>query len=81
MDIMKGRQEDAEEFLIIFMDLLDKEMNAIKTLLLKNGPIDTSVDIPLEHNDTQTWTEVDRKQKTMKTRTVFLLYFCIYSLD
>jgi len=59
IDIMKGRQEDADEFLIILLDLLDKELHslAVHSTLVVDNTADS-------------WTEIDRKHPKITTRTV-----------
>lgn len=74
IDIMRGRQEDAEgiaiyvylyaEFLIIFLDIIDRELNS----LASDGHISNAI----IDNDAEEWTSVDRKHPKVNTRTVSL---------
>lgn len=69
IDIMRGRQEDAEEFLIIFLDLVDKELHSLAIAEEKSFSKITINNIPTE-NEIQEWTSVDRSKSKITTRTV-----------
>lgn len=75
---MKGRQEDAEEFLLIFLDLLDKELTTISKSF---ETIEQDMDELNEVEPEGEWTEVDRKQKPMNIHTVKNQYdFFVFNL-